>query len=352
MATPALRALREHLPGAFLGALLRPGVDDILAGTDFFDETHIDARAGVMGPKRAAARVRPLRYDTALLLTNSFSSALTTRIAGIPRRVGYERDGRSFLLTAGLIPPKRRDTPPFDQDQQHANDWAPIPACSYYMRLVAHILSPCESPISDAIETMLPLSLMTTPAEEEAAQESLRRAGIAPDKPFAILNPGGNNPAKRWPADRFAHLARHLHEEHNLCSIVSGSPGEAELTEQIAQDAGANTAISTANLGITLASLKAIVRRASIMITNDTGPRHIAAAFNIPVVTLFGPTDHRWTTIPHEHERIVLADPTLQASSVANDHPQRCAIEQIDLDTVVGAADSLLGAHCAQNTTD
>lgn len=347
MATPALRTLRDHLPGAFLGALLRPGVDDILAGTDFFDEIHIDARSGVMGPKRAAAKLRPLQYDTALLLTNSFSSALTTRIAGIPRRVGYERDGRSFLLTAGLIPPKRRDTPPFDQDQSHANDWAPIPACSYYMRLVAHILGATDHPIRDSIESIPRMSLVTTPAEEDAASESLRKAGIAQDEPFAILNPGGNNPAKRWPPDRFAKLARHLRETHRLRSIVSGAPSEAELTEQIAREAGAETAVSTANLGVTLASLKAIVRRSSIMITNDTGPRHIAAAFNVPVVSLFGPTDHRWTTIPHEQERIILADPTLPEQRVSNDHPKRCAIEQIGYDTVAEATDSLLSARCA-----
>jgi len=343
MATPALRVLRDRLPGAFLGALVRPGVDDILAGSDCFDETHTDARAGVMGPKRAAARLRPLRYDTALLLTNSFSSALTTRIAGIGRRVGYERDGRSFLLTAGLIPPRRRDTPPYDADPAHANDWAPIPACSYYMRLVAHILG--DDSLNTAVGSMAPMSIATTPSEEHTATEILTRLGLAMDEPFAIINPGGNNPAKRWDADRFTELARTLHDSHHLRSIISGSPAESELTERIARAAGPGAAVSTAGAGVTLASLKAIVRRASIMITNDTGPRHIAAAFEVPVVTLFGPTDHRWTTIPFDKERLVLADESLPDHLVANDFPERCAIERIGLDRVIDATTALLDAR-------
>lgn len=355
MATPALRLLRDRLPGAFIGALLRPGIGDILAGSDYFDETHTEARAGVMGPKRAAASIRPRRYDTALLLTNSFSSALTTRIAGIGRRVGYERDGRSFLLTAGLIPPRRRDTPPFDRDPSHASDWAPIPACAYYLRLAAHVVGDDADDTIDASAQaeprMAPMSLATTPDEERAADESLRRAGLTPGEPFAILNPGGNNPDKRWPAERFAQLARRLHESHNLRSIVSGSPAESGLTERIANDAGAGIAVSTADLGVTLGALKAVVRRASVMVTNDTGPRHLAAAFGVPVVTLFGPTDHRWTTIPHALERIVLADPTLPESLVANDHPDRCAIGHIGLDRVIEATVGLLDGIRASATT-
>ncbi|MEC9374281.1 MAG: lipopolysaccharide heptosyltransferase II, partial [Planctomycetota bacterium] len=80
MATPTLRILREHLPGALLGALARPGVDQILAGTDFFDEIHLDPRGSIMGPKKAAQKLRTRRYDTALLMTNSFSTALIARL--------------------------------------------------------------------------------------------------------------------------------------------------------------------------------------------------------------------------------------------------------------------------------
>jgi heptosyltransferase-2 len=97
--------------------------------------------------------------------------------------------------------------------------------------------------------------------------------------------------------------------------------------------------------GITLGALKAVVKRASLMVTNDTGPRHIAAAFGVPVVSLFGPTDHRWTVIPTKpgsREAVVVADPTLEAGQLANDHPERCRIDRIDEERVRRAVQEVL----------
>ncbi|MFG0313004.1 MAG: glycosyltransferase family 9 protein, partial [Phycisphaerales bacterium] len=107
--------------------------------------------------------------------------------------------------------------------------------------------------------------------------------------------------------------------------------------------------VSLPKLGNTLGALKPIIDRATIMITNDTGPRHIAAAFATPLVSLFGPTDPRWTTIPvaplpdgSPSETIIVADPTLPAGESANDHPQRCAIEHIGYERVRSAVDDTI----------
>ena len=81
MATPTLRRIRRELPGTFIGALARPGIDQLLAGSDFIDEYHVERASGVMGPKFVAAKLRPRRYDATILLTNSFSTALIVRIA-------------------------------------------------------------------------------------------------------------------------------------------------------------------------------------------------------------------------------------------------------------------------------
>ena len=91
-----------------------------------------------------------------------------------------------------------------------------------------------------------------------------------------------------------------------------------------------------------LSSLKAVIQRAAVLITNDTGPRHIAAALGTPVVTLFGPTDHRWTTLCGVRERILLAEPFLPEELVADRHPKSCAIEKISVQDVVAAVDGLL----------
>lgn len=345
MATPTFRALRHALPGAFIGALVRPGIDQLLAGLDYFDELHVERASGVMGPKFVAAKVRPRRYDTALLLANSFSSALIARIAGIPRRIGYDRDLRGLLLTDPVPAPR---TP--------AGRWAVISAVEYYWRL-AH---PTLIPLSISRPSVL--ELRTTPADEAAAAAVLARGDISLDlstnvahRPacthagrrfsgLALLNPGGNNPAKRWPADRFAALARHLAEQHHLLTLLNGSPGESELCAGIAA-AAPGVAISLPQLGMSLAALKALAPRARLMVTNDTGPRHVAASFGVPLISLFGPTDHRWTTIPtrpDSSETIIVADPTLPPDQIANDHPERCRIEAIDLETVRQATDTLL----------
>lgn len=340
MATPTLRILREALPGALIGALMRPGIDEVLAGLDLFDQAHVDRAAGMMGPKRVAAKLRLARYDAALILTNSFSTALIARLAAIPRRVGYARDGRAMLLTDGLPAPRRRDVEPYSRSSTRPGAWAPVPAVEYYHRLATFFL---ES-IDLGAPPPGPLELAVTPEQEAAAEQILGRASIDTQRPIALLNPGANDPAKRWPADRFARLADHLASARNMSILIAGSPGEAGLARDIASRCAPETAPARLpDLGVTLGALKGIIRRCALLVTNDTGPRHIGAAFSTPTVALFGPTDHRWTTLRGAPERIILADPTLPEEEVANDHPDRCAIERIELQQVIDAAESLLG---------
>lgn len=335
MATPAFRALRDRLPGAFIGALVKPGIDELLAGTDYFDELHVDSRDGMMGVKRAAIKVRPRRYDAALLLTNSFSTAAIVRLAGIPRRIGYGRDGRSMLLTESLAPIRRADMLPYSRSTTNARKRAPVPACESYLRLARHLLRDDSIPLS-------PMRLAVTDAQIAAGDDILRAAGATEDTPFVVLNPGGNNPAKRWPAERFAALARRLESAHGVTVLVAGSPGERDLAVEIVRAAGLPPSRSLPEHGLTLGALKQILRRAALLITNDTGPRHIAAAFDTPVLALFGPTDPRWTIIPFD-ERIIVADPTLPEEEVVEDHPERCRVDRISLEDVQAATEELLG---------
>lgn len=332
MATPALRRLRDALPGAFMGGMVRPGIDRVLAGTRFFDEVHTEHVRGVMGHKHAATRLRQRRYDAALLFTNSFSTALTARLAGIGRRIGYARDGRSLLLTERLEAPRRPD-----------GRFAPVPAVRYYWDLAGVLLGVPAPAERSGLPEGARLELAATPEEAAQAREILDRAGIVPGAPLAVLNPGGNNPAKRWPIDRFATVALAL-AERGLAVLVSGSPAEADLADGVGRDAG-NRVINLPRAGLTLGSLKGILasRGTRLMVTNDTGPRHIAAAFGVPVVTLFGPTDHRWTTIPAPAgEELILADPTLPEPEVADDHPERCRVDRIDVGAVLAACDRRL----------
>jgi len=348
MATPTIRRLRETNPGIFIGGLVRPGIDQLLSGNTLFDELHTSTPHGMMATKKTASKIRPRQYDTAILFTNSFSTALTTRLAFIPRRIGYSRDNRGLLLTDPVAPPRNAN-----------KSWKLTPAVDYYWNLASHLLN--EDPIDWLIHTptnckTIPLALPSdtymelgfTDEDQAKADSILERAHINSHTKYAILNPGGNNHAKRWPADRFAKLADHLYNEHNLAVLINGSPNESYLCDEIIALAKTNP-ISLPALGNTLGALKPIIAGAKILITNDTGPRHIAAAFGTPLITLFGPTDPRWTTIPTKplpngspSEVIIVADPTLPADQSANDHPQRCAIGHVSYKSVVSATDSLL----------
>jgi heptosyltransferase-2 len=198
------------------------------------------------------------------------------------------------------------------------------------------------------------MELATTDADDALAADILQKNAVPTGHPFAILNPGGNNPAKRWPADRFAQVGAYLSTADAahpaMAILINGSPGEADICDAIAagisREAPAAKVVNLSRSGGTLGSLKSLTRTARLMVTNDTGPRHIAAAFGTPLVSLFGPTDHRWTTIPtrpNGPEYIVVADPTLRRDEVANDHPERCRIEGISVHTVMGAVDQLFG---------
>lgn len=337
MATPVLRLLRDELPGAFIGGLVRPGCDRILAGAGFFDELHIERPSGVLGPKFVAAKIRPRRYDTALLLTNSFSTALITRIAGVPRRFGYDRDGRGFLLTNKIKASKRP-----------GGRRVIVPAVESYWRIATHMLAEFSlyEHAQDKPPSGIYLELATTEEDQSKANEILNAADVG-NRPFVVLNPGGNNPAKRWPTERFAKLGDELASTHVV--LINGSPAEQELVDEIIAHAHSDP-VSLAALGNTLGSLKSIVRRAALMVTNDTGPRHLAVAFGTPVVSLFGPTDHRWTTVPTRpggDEVILLADPDLPESESANDNPERCRIDRIGYEVVRDAAIGLLGGSAA-----
>ena len=316
-----------------------------------------------MGPKRVAARVRPLRFDAALLLTNSFSTALTTRIAGIPRRVGYDRDGRGLLLTHRLHAPVRAPT------GISRRRWAAVPACAYYFAAGRALLDDPPPPFEEMDDAMslLPetatLELPLSDADRARAAKVLSSAGLGAGSgtgaashttPFAVLNPGANNPAKRWPPERFAALADHLATHHRLRVLINTGPGEEQVAGAVREACQTADPVLLAEHGQTLAALKAILARARLLVTNDTGPRHLAAAFGTPTLALFGPTDPRWTTLPERagHAAVPreirlaageIGPVPLGPDELADEHPDRCRIERISINLAREAVDRLLG---------
>jgi heptosyltransferase-2 len=314
MATPVLRAAREALPGARIIAACRPGIDELLAGSPWLDETVVGETKSLTGIPGLARRLRRQGAEAALLLPNSFRSALIARLAGVPRRVGFRRYGRGPLLSHALEPAASR---------------TPVSTLGFYARL-AELAFGCP-PIDTRME------LGVTEAERIAAGRLLE--GVP--RPYVVLCPGANKAPKRWPAQRFAAVADALSDRHGVAAVVTGSPGERGLAGEVVA-AARHTVHDLVERGITIGGLKAVIDGAQLMVTNDTGPRHIAAALGTPVVTLFGPTDHRWTAIDCPHERLLVADPFLPQELVADDRPRHCLITRIPAADVLSAAERLL----------
>ena len=285
MATPVFRALRKTYPRSKLTAVMRPNVAPVLDGTDWFDETVFFHPHGKLRAHHAAAVVRRLRSerrDAAVLLPNSFRSAWIAWLSGIERRVGYDRYARGLLLTDRLKPPR-----------DEAGKLLPCPIVEYYLALLRPIGCP-----SDGVR----LELATTAADEAAADEACRALGLSSDQRLVCLNNGGAyGPSKSWPNPSFGILARRLVDELGVSVVVLCGPAEREASREIAELAGRPNVVSLADQPLSLGLSKAFVRRASLMVTTDSGPRHFAAAFGTPVVTLFGPTRIEWTRTNHPH---------------------------------------------------
>jgi ADP-heptose:LPS heptosyltransferase len=189
----------------------------------------------------------------------------------------------------------------------------------------------------DAVDRTMELGVSP---EQQAEADRVLHGVVAP---FVLLNPGAVRANKRWPAERFAAVADALAESHGLSAAVTGSPNEREVLEAVMRCAKAPI-VSLAERGITLGSLKGVIKRAALMISNDTGPRHMAIALGTPVVSLFGPTDVRHTMIAGANERVLSAEPFLPEELVADDYAKACRIERISVGDVRAACAALLAA--------
>lgn len=258
MSLPFLRALRRAHPRDPIAILTPRGPAGL-----FRAEGSADTVLLLSGLLRDALRLRRGGFREAWLLPNSFRSAVAPRLAGIPERIGYDTDGRRLLLTHH--PPKPAATGHQLRDYD------------------ALLWSRGIEPDRDA--PRLPVTVESL----EAADSALERAGAARDRPLALLAPGAAfGWTKRWPAERYGKLAGLLSERGFTCAVVIG-PGEESLGAAAAASAPSPLPI----LGDSLDPLQlaALLSRARVVIANDSGPMHLAAAVGTPIVAFFGPTD-------------------------------------------------------------
>ena len=275
MSLPAIRAVRARFPDAQITVLARPWVADLYARETAINRViPYSAASGFrhLSAKLRAARVlHAERFDCAILLQNAFEAAAIAWLAGIPRRIGYARDGRSVLLTDPIPVPKPGDIALHQR--------------FYYLELLrrAHLID--ELPDVEAIRLE---------GREAVADEGRRRfgeRGLA--LPVIGVSPGaayGN--AKRWLPERFAEAALEVAGSCGASVAVFGSPGERKLCQLVA-DMIERGGVRVSNLAGETALREFIEMAAAcrVFLTNDSGAMHIASAAGVPTVAVFGATD-------------------------------------------------------------
>ena len=274
MSLPALRAIRGRWPQAEIAVLARPWVADLYRGQDCADRLlvyeHRGRHRGFLGREGLSRELRGERFDVAVLLQNAFEAAWLAWRAGIPERIGYARDGRSWLLTRPLAAPGRGEL------QRHQS--------YYYLELLRRAGWIERLPAVEAIHLRVP---------EEARRSAERRllaAGARDGATRIALAPGAAyGSAKCWPAERYAALADGLIAACDADVIVFGAPQEKEMAERIVrsmQQRAVNLAGTTS-----IGELPALLGACRLFVGNDSGAMHVAAAVGLPVVGIFGPTD-------------------------------------------------------------
>jgi heptosyltransferase II len=278
MATPALRAIRQHFANAYLIGVLKPYVAGVLDGLSWLDRLIFRDSQGPWSRRMPVVitDLRRERPDLAVLFTNSFRSALMAYLSGCRRRVGFVRYARGGLLTDRL-------QPLYDA----SGKLVPSPVIEAYNRLAVHVGCP---------QPGYQMELATSFRNERAADMVWRENGLAAYPEIVCLNPGAAfGSAKHWPADSFAQLARLLADRRGSGVLVLCGPAEQPLAAEIVRKAQHSAVHSLADYPLSLGLTKACIRRADLLVTTDSGPRHFAAAFGRPVLTLFGPTHIAWT---------------------------------------------------------
>ena len=287
MMTPALRALRQ----CGVGELVVSGrsyLAPLLDGHPHIDRFEEAPQRGVRALRQAAASLAESQFHAAVCFPDSTRAALLPALAGIPVRVGYAREPiRRALLTNSLAPPSENGRR------------VPISMIERFLRITRAI--GCD----DAGEAM---ELHVHAEARSRVRSRLAAVGVAAGTEYFVVTPGASfGASKLWPPEHFARACDLMEKQMGLRAVLAPGPGEAAIAQAIADKAQSEPIrLGTPVSG--LADLVALLADARLLLTNDTGPRHIAVALSRPVVCVIGPTDQRHTAHLLESQRVLRED--------------------------------------------
>jgi heptosyltransferase-2 len=329
MSVPALREIRRLFPQSQITLLVRPWVKDVYSDVPFVDEVvELDSQGrhrGWTGFGRLASELRRKEFDLAILLPNSIGAALAVWRAGIPRRLGYERDWRGPLLSHACK---------IDPGVQKVHQ------VYYYLGILSGAgLLPAR--LWEDTNYQPSIAIGVRDSDRQAARRLLQGKKIDPGEMLIGVNPGASyGPAKRWLPDRYAGVADRLAETHGARILLFGAANEISIAREIAKQMRHAAVVLAGET--TLGELMAVIRECSLLVTNDSGTMHLAAALDTPQLAIFGSTSEL-ATGPLGSKSRVIKHPVECSPCFLRDCPIdfRC-MTRISADQVFGAADSIL----------
>jgi len=281
MTTPAMAVVRAFFPTAEIVAVANPPVAELFSPHSACNRVIIydkkGAHRGLRGLLKLRRVLRREHFNLAILFQNAIEAAVISRLAKIPRRAGYATDGRRFLLS--------HPVPAGEKERLlHHTD--------YYLRMLTAL---------GVTGSKEPLQLSVTTTEAQKARETLGT------ERWVAINPGASyGAAKRWFPDRFAAVADQLVEKYQIRIVLTGGTGEQDIGRDI-ENFMTHTPLNLVGK-TTVREMMAILEQCCLLITNDSGPMHVAAALKTPLVAIFGPTDHTTTSPATAEARIVRKD--------------------------------------------
>ncbi len=284
MTYPTLEVLKKLFPQTHISILIQDHLMELWKTFPFVDEIISFKRNRGLGSLfsdlNLASSLRKRKFDLAIIFPRSFHSAFQIFLAGIPIRVGYQNGGRFILLTHRI---------------SRGVEIYRIPRIRYYMKLI--------EPFGN-IEKIPSPHIFLRDEDRRWAYETLKDSGLLDGRPIIGLNPGATyGLAKCWYPDRFAELGRRISNKWNATLLIFGKKEEKGIANEIIKILGQKGLDFTGKT--TLLQLAALLERCNLLITNDTGTMHVAAAVGTSVIALFGSTDPL-TTGPWGEGHLVL----------------------------------------------
>jgi len=287
LSLPALKRARLEFPEARITLLVLPWVAGIYEGCPSVDDIWLYNRQGLhrglSGKLRLIRELREGRFDAALLFQNAFEAAALTRLAEIPVRAGYDRDGRGWLLSHKV---------PVDPLVSKLHQ------TYYYLDLLEQLLGCARTaqglepkPASQfAAEIMPDITLAVSPERKLAARTRLQSMGVDFNRTVVGVNPGAfYGSAKRWLSERYATVLDRLIDKRQASVVIFGSPNEVAIAEAIRSGMRSRPVILSGRTKLN--ELIAMLACCDLFLTNDSGPMHLAAALRVPTLAIFGSTD-------------------------------------------------------------